>query len=123
MDLHLRVLCSLCMHLLAVGVLVALREMEKTKPFELMKETEEFVHSLKLLGCNWIQTEDLFQRLEKFVCCIFGQRNVSSVNSACFSISQTTGKFVSTYYHLAMVTPNKSKLPGYYSATMSPRQY
>ena len=51
-----------------------------------MKETEEFVYTFRLLGCNWKLTEDLFQRLEKFVCCIFGQKNVSSVNAARFNI-------------------------------------
>ena len=61
-----------------------------------MKETEEFVHTFKHLGCNWNQTEDLFQRLEKIVCCIFGQRNVSSVNVARCGIFLTTGKFDST---------------------------
>ena len=51
-----------------------------------MKETEEFVHTFLLLGGNWNLTEDLFQRLEKFVCSIFGQRNVSSLNAARLNI-------------------------------------
>ena len=68
----------------------------KIKPFESMKETGVFVHTFRLLGGKWNQTKNLFQQLEKLVCCIFGQRNVSSVNAAHFSIFQTTGKFDST---------------------------
>ena len=33
-----------------------------------MKETEEFVHTFRLLGCNWKLIEDLCQQLEKFMC-------------------------------------------------------
>ena len=67
------------------------KEKEKIKLFELMKEKEERMHMFTLLGCNWNQMEDLFQRLEKFVSYIFGQKNVSSVNAAHFNIFQTTG--------------------------------
>ena len=41
----------------------------KIKPFELMKETEEFEHTFRFLGCNSNLT-NLFQQFEKFVCCI-----------------------------------------------------
>ena len=61
-----------------------------------MKEPEKFVHTFRLIGCNWNQTEDLFQQLEKFVYCIFEQRNVSSFNPDCFKILPTTGKCDST---------------------------
>ena len=58
----------------------------KIKPFDLMKETEEFVDTFRLKSCNRNLTEDLFQRLEKFVCRIFGLRNVSFINDARFNI-------------------------------------
>ena len=51
------------------------------------------MQTFKPLGCNWHLTKDLFQQLEKFLCCVFGQRNVSSVNTARFNIFHLTGKF------------------------------
>ena len=65
----------------------------KIKSSGLMKETEESVQTFKVLGCNWHLTKDLFQQLEKFLCCVFGHRNVSSVNAARFNIFHSTGKF------------------------------
>ena len=88
-DLLFQVLCSLCIHLLTVIVLVVLRERRKYNLLSWWKKQ----WSLCKPSDSKDLTENLFQRREKFVCCIFEQRNVSSVNASRFNIFQTTGKF------------------------------
>lgn len=68
----------------------------KLKPFQLMQEKEEHVQTFRLLGSTWDLTEDLLQRLEQFVCCLFGQKTVSSVNDARVNLFKATGKFDSS---------------------------
>ena len=68
----------------------------KVKPFQLMQEKKEFLQTFRLLGCNWDLTADLLQRLERFVCCLYGQKTCSCVNEARVNIFSSTGKFDST---------------------------
>ena len=68
----------------------------KVKPFRMMQEKPEFMDTFRLLGTSWDLTEDVFVRLERFVCCMFGQSSSQSSNEARVNIFKATGKFDSS---------------------------
>ena len=64
----------------------AFRGKGKIKAVQIMFESEEFCETLNKLGRTWDITEEMLSVLENFVCCLYGQKNFSSVNEARYII-------------------------------------
>ncbi|XP_057305868.1 uncharacterized protein LOC130647831 [Hydractinia symbiolongicarpus] len=54
----------------------------KIRPFKLLEKNESVQDVFKQLGTNLDVTDDAFATLEKFVCSMYGKRNLSSVDEA-----------------------------------------
>ena len=67
-----------------------------------MKETEEFVHTFRFLGCNWNQTEDLFQQL-KNLCAVYLDREMFLLSMLLISTFSKQLANLIVHYHLAKI--------------------
>ena len=74
----------------------------KIKSFKLMKETEEFGHTFKFLGCDINLTKDLFQQLETF-CAVYLDREMFLLLMLLISRSFKQLANLIVHYHLAKI--------------------
>jgi len=65
----------------------AFKGKDKIKALQLLLENSEFVDAFKALGSKCFDlTDDTFEGLEKFVCHLYGQKSVTTVNDARYNM-------------------------------------
>ena len=60
--------------------------------FKVLLKKAEYLETFKMLGHTIPPSDDLVNRLEKYVCDLYGAGQEESVNSACYSLFKS-GKF------------------------------